>query len=675
MSDDNVYFAAAEPEVCANDLLGRARSFFSAMESNAYLTKIYRMWKAYHGIYSDNPYDDHQVSFTGEQGEFTSLPINHFRNIGEHMLTMITSNRPVLDARPINSDYKSQAQTSLAVGILEYYMREKGLEDAIHNATKMAIVLGSGYVKLEWNASAGEEFDVDDETGEMAYNGDIEFSNLSPLDVVFDGTKESWNHEWLLVRKYENKYNLAAKYPEYADRIKGLKTKSDENRYSIDMWSNDKSDDVAVYEFFHKKSAAVPDGRYLLFLDSDMVLMDIDLPYRRIPVFRIVPSEILGTSYGYSPMFDVFPIQQCLNSINSAIMTNQNAFGVHNIYVPRNANLNINNLAGGLNIIEGDAMPQVLQLLSTPEEMFKFQDMLVQAAETISGVNSVARGNPEASLRSAQSLALVQSMALQFISGFQKGYVKLIEDVGSGLIDILKDFAHTPRLVAIVGKNKQSLLREFTGEEVNNVSRVIVDVGNALSRTVAGRVEMADQMLQMKMFKTPQQYFQVLETGRLDVMFEGDLMELMLIKKENEFLLDGKEVLAQIYDAHKTHIMEHKSIASDPEVRLQPELMARLNEHIQEHIDMLRTVDPDTLILINEEPLQPMPQPMDPNAPQEPTGPGEAGGMQDVLQQEAGSIQPGENVGNTSNPGGIVPSLPNPPPPFENKPVLAGEGE
>jgi replicative DNA helicase len=52
--------------------------------------------------------------------------------------------------------------------------------------------------------------------------------------------------------------------------------------------------------------------------------------------------------------------------------------------------------------------------------------------------------------------------------------------------------------------------------------------------TIAGRVQMAEQLLQMNLIKSPQQYFQVMNTGRLDVMFEGEERELLLIKSENE---------------------------------------------------------------------------------------------------------------------------------------------
>ena len=74
--------------------------------------------------------------------------------------------------------------------------------------------------------------------------------------------------------------------------------------------------------------------------------------------------------------------------------------------------------------------------------------------------------------------------------------------------------------VVVVGKNNRPLLKEFTGEKISAINRVVVDMGNPLARTIAGRVQMAEQMLQMQLIKNPQEYFQVINTGKLDVVFE-----------------------------------------------------------------------------------------------------------------------------------------------------------
>jgi hypothetical protein len=672
---DEIYFAQKKAEDCAGILLAKGDSFFNLLRANAYLEKMSRMWRAYHGAYSNDLGYGHRVEFSGEQGELTMLPVNHFANIAQHIFTMITANRPMMEARAINTDYKSLAQTYVANGVLDYYMREKHLEDCLKKATEMAIVLGSGYVKLDWNATAGEAYDADPETGETVYEGELEFTNLSPFDVVVDGTKETWNNEWILTRSFQNRYNLIAKYPELKDKLLGVKPKNQSAVYRLAVFSNDETDDIPVYEFYHKRTEAMPDGRYMLFVDSDIVLLDTKMPYRVLPVFRITPREIMGTPYGYTPMFDIFPIQEGINSLYSTIMTNQNAFGVQNLFVPRGADIAVNTLDGAMNIIEGNARPEPLQLTSTPPEVFNFLNMLIQSAETISGVNSVTRGNPEASLKSGTALALVQSMSLQYISGLQQSYVKLIEDVGTAIIQILKDFATTPKVIALVGKNNRPLLKEFTGEQISAINRVVVDVGNPLSRTTAGRVQMAEQMLQMNLIKSPEQYFQVINTGKIETMFEGEMNELLLIKSENEQMLESREVLVSPLDKHRLHINEHKAVLSDPDLRRDPDLVRLVLEHIEKHLNSLRETDPALLQLVGEQPLPPIGMQQGPLAGQEmPSNESiQSSPMQEMMASQGGNVQAGETVQAATGQKLQVPGVPSPPPPFENLPVTADQ--
>jgi hypothetical protein len=672
------YFAAKPPEEMAQTVLTKAERWFLALDTNGYLQKLVQAWSAYYGAYYSDVGSGHQIVFGGEQGELTQLPVNHFRNLCRHMLTMVTANRPAMQARAINTDYKSLVQTKLASGLLDYYLREKRLEDYLHSAIESAIVMGSGYIKMEWNSTAGEIYDVDpdevDEQGNVIrkgfpiYEGDVKFSNLSPFNVVFDGTKESSkDHDWVLCRSYKNKYDLAAKFPEFKDEILKQETKDSQQRYDFNSNFYDGSDDITVYEFYHKKTEAMPEGRYTLFVSRDAILMDTTMPYRDLPVYRVTPGDIMGTPYGYTDTFDILPIQDALNSLYSAVLTNQSAFAVQNIMVPRGSDFNKQTLSGGMNIIEynpGLGKPEPINFTNTPPEVFSFIGMLEKVAETISGVNSVARGNPESSLKSGNALALVQSMSLQFISGLQQSYVKLIEDVGTGLVNMLKDFAAVPRVAAIVGESNRTYMKEFSGDDLSEVNRVVVDVANPLSKTTAGRVQMAEQMLQMGLIKSPEQYFSVINYGKLESITDSADRQLLLIKAENETILNGGMVNAVATEAHALHIKEHGDVLADPNLKNDAELVTRVLSHIQEHIDMLRMTDPDLLMIRGEQPLAP-PGGSAANqmSPDQMVNTQQMGPMDEVMQapQTFAASPEGANVN--------LPSLPQPPAPFNQLPT------
>lgn len=658
---DNQYFAAKEPKDTAGILLDRANNWFHQNTQNGYLDKIRMMWAAYHGAYFTNWSDSHSINFSGEQGELVQLAVNHVRNLAQHMINMITATRPALQARATNTDQKSLIQTNLANGLLDYYMRDKRLEDYFKKAVEYAIVLGSGYLKFEWNSMIGQDYEYDEETGETIKEGDVQFSNLSPFDVVFDIQREDDQHDWILCRSFKSRYDFIAKYPEYEQKILGLPSKSDLEAYYLDNTMFSDTDLIPVYEFYHKKTEAMPEGRYLLFLDGDLTLLDSPMPYRDLPVYKITPATILGTPLGYSPLFDILPIQDSINSLYSTILTNQNAFGVQNLLVPRGSDVSISDLSGGLKVIEANTQYgqiQPLNLTNTPREVFDFVKMLESSIEVISGINSVTRGQPEANLKSGNAMALIQSMALQYISGLQHSYVRMIEESGTGLVNILKDHATIPRLASIVGKNKQTYIKDFTGADLTNIDRVIVDIGNPLANTTAGRVEMAEQMLQMGVIKTPEQYFQVIKTGRLDIMTENIDSELILVKDENERMVEGKDVIAIFTDEHLIHIKEHRAVLSNSTYRFMPEMVQRVQEHIQEHINLLRQTDPDLLSILGQQPLGPAggspisPIP-NPNVPD-----------QSMQGPNLPPMPPMEQMQGTPAPA-------QPPAPFENAPVLA----
>lgn len=616
------YFAAREAEDTIAVLQDKCETHFRNVESTGYLGLLIDSWYAYHGnFYNSN---SHEITFGGEQGELTQVAVNHYRNIARNILNTITAHRPTMQARAINTDQKTIRQTILANDLLDYYMRDQKVEVNIREAVEQAIVMASGHIMVEWNSNKGEVFEFNEELGVEIREGDLEFTNVSTFDLVFDTSRKDRKRDWVIVRDFVNRHDIAAVYPELEDEILSLPTKSQlENYAGMNISLIDDSDDIPVYKFFHRRTPALPNGRHMVYLDKNICLTDGPMPYRDLPVYTIAPSYYLGTAYAYSDMFDLLGMQDAINSVYTTLLTNISTFGVQHIVSSYNSNINLEEISSGLSFIQANDVNDIkpLNLTQQPQGIFDIIKLFETGMETISGVNSVTRGNPDPSLRSGNALALVQSMTLQFLSGLQQSYVSLVEQLGTGIINILKDHASVPRVATIVGKTKRTYKASFTGDELGSVNRVVVDIGNPLARSVAGRVEMADNLLQMGMVDAAG-YISVIETGNLNPIIEDISSQLDLIRGENERLIDNQEVIALYTDNHVQHIKDHSAIINDAELRMDPELVARVNQHIQEHLDLLRTTDPATLEILGQPSLAPQAPPMegDPNNPQGPMG-------------------------------------------------------
>src|ERR1700688_4681212 len=128
MPANDVYFATLPSEDIAAELDKRVETWYDNLGMSGIFRKMKKSYCAYYGYNSTGSgHTSSEIIKSGQQGELSLLKANHFRNLLQHLLVMTTAQRPALDARAINTDYRSLAQTILANGILDYYMREKRL--------------------------------------------------------------------------------------------------------------------------------------------------------------------------------------------------------------------------------------------------------------------------------------------------------------------------------------------------------------------------------------------------------------------------------------------------------------------------------------------------------------------------------------------------------------------
>jgi hypothetical protein len=607
----NTYFANLPIDEIASALHDKIKQNEKYVLDQGFLN----LWRNSMFTYTKNGDRLGTIPLSGSHGEYSNLGVNHYRNLISHIVSMTTQQKPSFEPVATNTDYKSQSQTIVARSLLEYYMNEKKLDRITKQAVQYAILYGEGYVKVEWDAQAGEVYDYHPETEEPIYNGDMHYEVFAAFDVYRDCFQVDNNdRDWYIIKTYKNKYDLAAKYPEIAEEIIDLSYKNNDV-YKMRQDHRFKNDElVPVYEFLHKQTPSVELGRRTIFLEGDLILEDGPLPYKQLPLYRIAQEDYQERPYGYTVAFDLLPLQEAVDDLYSTIITNQRTFGVQNILLPKGHNLTVDALGSGLNVLEYDSQagkPEALNLTQTPVEIFNFITQIENQMQTISGINSVARGNPEASLKSGSALALVQSQAIAFNAVLQQSYIQLLQDVGTSTINILKDYAKTPRVVSIAGKSQRTLVQEFTGDDLDSINRVTIDVGNPLASTTAGKVQLAENLIANGMIKDPQQYIQVLTTGRLESVIEGEQAELLNIRAENEEMSIGNEVLVLATDSHRQHILEHKALLASPEARRNPQLIQLIAEHINQHINELANPEnANLLMMLGQEPLGQPQQPM-----------------------------------------------------------------
>lgn len=601
----DAYWAAMPPEELISELESRIENFDNYLQSSGVMSELRDSYDMFYG--------DSKIREAGEQGHLVKLRINHYGSLCRSLVSMICQNKPMWQPIASNSDSSSQSSAILASSLLDYYLREKRLDRMLKSATQMSVFLKESWISCTWNTQNGSVIAVDPETSQTYHEGDIEYKLFSLNNIIRDFTNNSNEFDWLIVRDYANKWDLIAQFPEFKDDI--IKTKQDKfdnmNRLRINPNQNSDIDDIIpFFTFYFKPSASIVNGRMVQFVNGK-ILTDNALPYSKIPLTRISAEDAIENCFGHSPLMDVLPIQKSIDMLVSALVTNNKSFAVQNIAYPKGSGIPVSHLSGNLNLIEYD--PKIgeikpIQLTASAPESYRLFDMLVSQAQLISNISSAVRGEASAT-QSGAALALLANQSINFNSGLMQSYTALIEDVGSQTIELLKKFANNQRTIHLIGKNNQPYLKDFVGSELQDISRVVVESGNALSRTASGKLQIADSLLQSGMIENSQQYIQVLTTGQLEPLYENQQKQLILIRKENERLSEGQTVRALLTDNHDSHILEHASVLSNPDLRNDPNspIIANTLSHIQEHLNIAQIMNPALAMLLKQQPL-PQPQ-------------------------------------------------------------------
>lgn len=648
MTEDTYWAIKDDPKDVINVLEDRVTDYFEKLVTRGIWDVMRRSYRTYYGMSDEgNDHESSLISFVGEQGELSSLKVNHYRNLIRHQLNLAMQAKPEFNPRARNSDARSLSDAKVARGALEYVLKDRNLEDELVLQTEISLWAAWGYMWLTWDENApGPNGETEGEG-----SGNICCQALTPLDVISDVARDPRDPDWILVRTLVNKWDLAATFPEHRDNIAATQVTLDTFRYSIgegpaEDLTNVSQDEIWVYHWYHKRCAAMPDGGYMLFGSQDTVLIPpMALPYAEIPVYRQAPSELVGSPFGYGDNWDLLGLCKAYDAAASTIITNLDSFGVPNVVQQEGTDIYPHEIAGGMNLwtIPRDAQPpQVMQMLNMPAQAFEIPRFLKGEMQDLSGINATMRGSPESNIKSGKMAALFSGLAREFNSALVRSTAKNLQKVAGGVVDILKRYADGERLAIITGRDGVDEVINFKREQLEGVERFVVELQSSFESNAAGRAELAAEGY-AKGDLTLEEYVHTLRTGNFSEKWKAPKASRELIREENEALENLQGVAVVLTDDHPRHIQEHAAILASQRARGNQALINHVLGHMQKHMSQWVQMPADMRTVLGIPPppsLAPGP-PAPPGEGGPPVSPGEGGPLASFPQASAPPIDPG----------------------------------
>lgn len=610
---DERYWATLPATHLVAELRRRIDAYYRHIEATGRLALWQRSARTYYGCDPDGGWRNAvAVTFGGRAGELAEVMCNHYRSLLDSRVTLTTSSRPAIEARAGSTDYQAVDNARIAEQVIERDLAHGRLEEMLRDQVWYALAFTEGWLCQTWDANRGDEAGAEeqpvlDERGaarvgpdgrpimrrRILYAGDIATSVHTPIDVIRDVMRRDTEHDWLVLRRWQSRYRLAEVYPEHRGTILGYQATQEE---LVQLWEHVRrdattqlpSDLVPVYDFWHVRSPELVEGRRLL-LCGTVPLLDVPMPYDALPLVMLAEAVEVGTPFGHSTMSDLLAPQKVLNAIDTTALSNHEAFGLQGVWTTPGSGLTVEQLQNGLAHYQSSVKPEAVQLTRVSDDTYRLREQYVADMETLSGVNSVARGNPSSNLKSGTSLAMVQAMAVQSNSRLQAQAARNAEVVFSARLRLYQQFAAIPRLVELAGADDRYAVQRFSAQQLEGVRSISVLLGNPLKRTAQGREQLADKLVQTGMIdprdpRAAQQYLEFIDTGRLEPLYHYPTAEIRYVRWENQALATGSSPTRVVAtDNHELHIREHLVLTFDPSIRLDEQQIGAVLAHIDEH--------------------------------------------------------------------------------------------
>lgn len=624
------YFANMQPEKLIAELKQRAENQWTALNARG-VPNLYRL--SYAQAFGMDPASGRnsaqKLEFCGPKANSVRFRVNLTRGLMKQRKQLAVGARVAFRAVAVNNDAATLAQVPIAQKGVTYVFREAKGETAANAALDSDSYFGEGFVWCRWDADGGSPMQVqeqvpltdpqgqpipDPNTGQPVMqtrtvtkrSGAPVYEDKYPWEVVRD--QSTRRPEWYRIAEKASKYELIARYPQAAERLKGLSLKRDAEPGSTEMFFWDMSsatdDVVLVYHFYHRPCAAVPGGRYMGYVE-DIPLWDEGCPVDDgMPVVSFCSARYFGTPIGYPEATDTFSQQEMLDELLSQWASNVLKFGNQSLWGEDGVEFDEQKFAEGgayFTLKPGQEPPKVVEWNSVPEGTKYLVERLPMFMRDTSGINSVVNGDPDSNIKSGVFASLMQDIATKFMGSTVQTYDDGITDLGNITLQLIRKNASMGFLVKLAGESNAAYMQTFTNKELEGVHSVYMERQSPAVNNLAGRFEVFEKTV---MLPPPfrRKAMELLLTGDITSWIESDESCIVLIRHEDEQMNKGQVPQVSATDDDMAHVVSHRASldrwrAQPPpqnpmDAQMQAMAIQAHDGHISQHMQSFMMKDP-----------------------------------------------------------------------------------
>ena len=514
--------------------------------------------------------------------------------------------------RPKSSKSEDKDAARLALDVLMMTMENQRYRQKQLLLYSWLQQCGHAYLKVGWDPMAGGPM-PNPETGEPGWEGDVTLEILSAFEGFPDPLAQtSEEMRWFIQAKVRKLEYFRSKWPEkgyevkeedawllsaqYEARINSLNKQGPTSSGISQQVLRNAAIELVYYE---KPSLKRPMGR-MMTVANGVVLEDKPLPVGKIPVIKFDDVLVGGKFYSESLITHARPMQDQLNRTirRRAEWTNKLLSG--KILAAKGSGL----IREALNDQSGEIVyfkpvpnappPQTISMPNIPQYAYREQEELERMIDDEFGINEVTKGQlPSASIP-AIGMQLLTEQDDTRIGIVTEMLEQSWAEVAQLVIQYVEKFYQMPRLLKVIGKNREWEIKSFKGADLLGNSDVIAIRGSTLPGSKALKRQEILNAYERGLLGDPadpavrEKVLQMLEYGDVGEMWQDQALDMAQIKRDLQMIEAGTYPPVDPNDNHVLHFQEKNRYRKTDKFRLLPdEQKAMLQRNLEEHLNAL----------------------------------------------------------------------------------------
>jgi len=498
---------------------------------------------------------------------------NYFRSTLDTVKSAIAQHEPRYVGIPTRDDARAVAAAASTDAQLKIVLKEGQFDRARAKMLDWLLLTGNAFQEIVWDNSEetgleavpreicvdcqtiykAEQLDPNDpqcpKCGGMLVEsstqydwipkGEIRFDSLSPFQVFLDPSiEEIEDQPFILIGQSYTQEQIKMRWD--VD-VEGGFVSGGENNISlihqdaipaiapgITTYAAASADPTAkrtiVWRAFIKMHEKFPKGAYIA-MTSRGVLLERQTPYpwrtragagrKFYPITHYRFGTIGGRAWGYTPADDLQPKQYQLNKAESLMTMIVSRMANPVWMIP--ANSNPSRITGDIGVqIEytpvGQLEPKRTPGAEAPQTLVKYIQDIRQSFEELSGAFAAVKGKSMGTRTPVGTVQALQERGFgrwaTVFSGIEIGY----QDIAKKAMEVWRQNAHSPRVMAIKDAIGGFTFQEFMGADWDDGVEVEVEAGSSRPHTQAEKLQM---------------YMQLGQIGALDFMDEAQKIKML----------------------------------------------------------------------------------------------------------------------------------------------------